>query len=95
MDGLGGGVVGGAGFMGRVGVVVVEVVAFLVVLLGAGGFSLEVWDRVGRGEGEGDVKSSVVGASRECPGRETVRPGLGLLDSVVDTWRATHRATAV
>ena len=37
MDGLGGGVVGGAGFMGRVGVVVVEVVAFLVVLLGAGG----------------------------------------------------------
>ena len=39
MDGLGGGVVGGAGFMGRVGVVVVEVVAFLVVLLGAGGGS--------------------------------------------------------
>ena len=31
MDGLGGGVVGGAGLMGRVGVVVVEVVAFLVV----------------------------------------------------------------
>ena len=41
MDGLGGGVVGGAGFMGRVGVVVVEVVAFLVVVVvfGAGGGS--------------------------------------------------------
>ena len=83
MDGLGGGVVGGAGLMGRVGVVVVEVVAFLVVVvvLGAGGFSLEVWDHVGQGEGEGDVKSSVGGASRECPGRETVQPGRGHRDN--------------
>ena len=83
--------------MGRVGVVVVEVVAFLVMVLvlGAGGFSLEVWDSVGQGEGEGDVGSSVGGASRECPGRETVQPGLGLLDSVTSTWRSTRNATAV
>ena len=43
--------VGGAGLMGRVGVVVVEVVAFLVVLLGAvlpGGLGSR-WAGRGRG----------------------------------------------
>ena len=71
------------------------VVVVAVAVAGVGGFSLEVWDRVGRGEGEGDVKSSVGGASRECPGRETVQPGLGLRDSVTSTWRSTRNATAV
>ena len=77
-------------------VVVVEVQVLVVVMVvGVGGISLEVWDSEGLGEGEGDVGNGVVGASRECPGRETFRPGRDLLDNVESMWRATHRAKVV
>ena len=77
-----------------VNVVVVKVTVQVLVAV-AGVISLEVWDSEGLGEGEGDVGNGVVGASRECPGRETFRPGRDLLDNVESMWRATHRATAV
>ena len=76
-------------------VVVVVAVQVLVVVAGMGGISLEVWDSEGLGEGEGDMGNGVVGASRECPGRETFRPGRDLLDNVEHMWRATHRAKVV
>ena len=75
---------------------VVEVQVLVAVMVaGVGGISLEVWDSEGLGEGEGDVGNGVVGASRECPGRETFRPGRDLLDNVENMWRATHRAKVV
>ena len=76
-------------------VVVAVQVLVAVMVAGVGGISLEVWDSEGLGEGEGDVGNGVVGASRECPGRETFRPGRDLLDNVDSTWHATHRATVV
>ena len=70
-------------------VLVVAVVAWVAVVAvvavaGVGGISLEagyvggIWEEMG---GVGIFVGNVVGASRECPGRERVQLGRGLRDS--------------
>ena len=59
-------------------------VVVVLVVAGVGGISLEAGSVGGIWEGVGDVGTfleNVVGASRECPGRERDQPGRGLLDN--------------